>query len=127
MCFDAGTGLPMYREKIVPEPEEPAAVPAADEAAGEAGATDEGSSGQATPEPPRAPTFSASPVAANDLLYVISDAGDVYVIESGPFLRVRSVNKVGEAVFATPAISDDLLIVRGLRHLFAFSAAVASQ
>ncbi|MGD8331414.1 MAG: PQQ-binding-like beta-propeller repeat protein [Acidobacteriota bacterium] len=99
LCFDAGTGLPMFREKIVPEPE----------------------------EPPLPTTFSASPVAANDLLYVISDAGDVYVIESGPFLRVQSVNPVGEAVFATPAISDGMLIVRGLRHLFGFSAAVASQ
>lgn len=119
LCFDAGTGLPMFREKIVPEPEQPASA-----AAGEGGA---GTGEQAAAEPPRPPTFSASPVAANGLLYVISDAGDIYVIESGPFLRVRSVNPVGEAVFATPAISDGMLIVRGLHRLFAFSAAVASQ
>jgi ribosomal protein S21 len=108
-CFDAGTGLPLYRQEIVPaeaSSSEPADPTVTDVVPVEA---------------PKPVTFSASPVASNGKLYVASDSGDIYVIEAGPFLRLVSTNAVGEAVFATPAISDGLLLVRAQRHLFAFS------
>lgn len=108
-CFDAGTGLAMYRDKIVPD-EVPSAEP-----------PDLAVTGVAPVEAPEPVTFTASPVASNGRLYIASDRGDIYVIEAGPFLRLISTNAVGEAVFATPAISDGLLLVRGQRHLFAFS------
>ena len=108
-CFDAGTGLAMYRDKIVPD-EAPSSEP-----------PDLAVTEVAPVEAPKPVTFSASPVASNGKLYIASDLGDVYVIEAGPFLRLISTNAVGEAVFATPAISDGLLLVRGQRHLFAFS------
>jgi outer membrane protein assembly factor BamB len=125
-CFDAGSGLPMYREKIVPDEQSSNEVAPADTASGQGTGDTSATGGGAEERPPasqepRPPTFSASPIAADDLLYIVSDAGDVYVIESGPFLRVVAVNPVGEAVFATPAIGDGMLLVRGLQHLFAFA------
>jgi len=106
-CFDAGSGLPMFRQKIVAD-EEPVAADPADPAA---------------PAPPAKPplTFTASPVAADGKLYIASDQGDVYVVEAGPILRLAATNPIGEAVFATPAISDGMLLIRGQNHLFAFS------
>lgn len=112
-CFDAGTGLRMFSERFVPQ-----------EVAGGPSATG-GAEGTAS-EPvdaagERPTTFAASPVAAGGNLYLTSDDGNVYVVPAGPLLEVTSVNPVGEAVFATPAIAPDQLLVRGLRHLYAFS------
>jgi len=120
-CFDAGTGIPIFSEKIVVGEEVPPAggAPATGDVGAEPAVGDAGAEPAAAPPP--APTFTASPVAANGNLYVASDVGDIYVIEAGPFLRVASTHAIGEAVFATPAISDGYLLVRGQRHLFAFS------
>ena len=80
-----------------------------------------GEAEQATAQPTPVVTYSASPVASNGKLYFITDQGEVQVVDAGPFLRVEATHRIGEAVFATPAISDGMLIVRGQRHLFAFS------
>jgi outer membrane protein assembly factor BamB len=60
--------------------------------------------------------FSASPVAADGRLYVASEQGDVYVLRAGS-AEVITKNDMGEAVMASPAISDGLLVVRTLGHL----------
>lgn len=113
-CFDARTGLPMFRERFIPEPQTSAApLPE-----GAAPAADASAAASPTGEVPT--RFTASPVAAAGNLYLTSDAGDVYVIPAGPLLKVRSVNPVGESVLATPAIAGGKLIVRGLRQLYAF-------
>jgi outer membrane protein assembly factor BamB len=65
-------------------------------------------------------SFSASPVAANSKLYLSSEDGDVFVVKAGPKYELLATNPVGEVMMATPAISDGLVIVRGLNHLFAF-------
>jgi outer membrane protein assembly factor BamB len=64
-------------------------------------------------------TFSASPVAARGHLYLASEDGDVFVVKAGPKYELVSVNPMGEALMATPAISDGVLIVRAQQHLFA--------
>lgn len=118
-CFDAVTGLPMYRESIVADATEPAAggaeVPGS--AAAPGGTAAQGNAIQEA----HPPTFSASPVAAGGKLYIAGEDGNVYVVGAGPFLRLVAANLVGEPVFATPAISDGMLLVRGLRHLYVFS------
>jgi outer membrane protein assembly factor BamB len=64
-------------------------------------------------------SFSASPVAANGQLYLASEDGDIFVVKAGPKYELLATNSVGEVVMATPAISDGIVIVRGLRNVFA--------
>jgi len=66
--------------------------------------------------------FTASPIAAAEKLYIATEEGDVYVVKAGPQFELLAKNSVGEPVLATPALSGDLLIVRGARHLFAIAS-----
>jgi outer membrane protein assembly factor BamB len=65
-------------------------------------------------------TYTASPVAADGRLYFTSEENGVTVIKAGPKFEKLAVNPVGEVCMATPAISDGMIFVRGLHHLFAF-------
>jgi len=71
--------------------------------------------------------FTASPVASDGKLYLSSEDGDIFVVKAGPKYELLSKNPVGEVMMATPAISDGLLIVRGLNHLFAFGEGPATK
>ncbi len=71
--------------------------------------------------------FTASPVASDGKLYFSSEDGDVFVVKAGPKYELLAKNSVGEVVMATPAISDGLLIVRTVSHIFAFGEAPASS
>lgn len=62
--------------------------------------------------------FSASPVAADGRLYFASEDGEVYVVTAGPGLAQIAKNDMKEVIMATPAISDGLIIVRTLEHLY---------
>jgi outer membrane protein assembly factor BamB len=64
--------------------------------------------------------FTASPVASDSKLYLSSEDGDVFVVKAGPKYELLATNPVGEVMMATPALSDGLVIVRGINHLFAF-------
>lgn len=64
-------------------------------------------------------SFSASPVAADGKIYCTSEDGDVYVIKAGSEYQELAKNAIGEVVMATPAISDGLIIFRGLKHVYA--------
>jgi len=66
-------------------------------------------------------SFSASPVAGDGKLFMPSEDGDVYVVKAGAKFERLGSNAMGEALMATPAISDGTLIVRGQRHLFAIA------
>lgn len=69
--------------------------------------------------------YYASPVAANGHIYTVTlDDGTFTVFKAGeasPEVVVKNP-KLGERVFATPAISDDTLYVRSAKHLWAFAA-----
>ncbi len=67
--------------------------------------------------------FTASPVASDGKIFLSSEDGDVFVVKAGPKYELLATNSVGEVMMATPAISDGLVIVRGLKHLFAFGEA----
>jgi len=62
--------------------------------------------------------FSSSPVATGGRLYAASEDGEVYVVKAGPTFELLATNKMDEVVMATPALTDGMLIVRGLNHLF---------
>jgi outer membrane protein assembly factor BamB len=64
-------------------------------------------------------SFSASPVAADGKIYCTSEDGDVYVVKAGPEYVQLEKNQIGEVIMATPAISDGLLIFRGLKNVYA--------
>jgi outer membrane protein assembly factor BamB len=67
-------------------------------------------------------SFSASPVAADGKIYCASEDGDVYVVKAGPEYQELSKNAIGEVIMATPAISDGLIIIRGLKNVYAIKA-----
>jgi outer membrane protein assembly factor BamB len=66
--------------------------------------------------------YSASPVAADGKIYFSSEDGEIYVLKAGPRQEVLATNSMGEVLMTTPAISDGVLYVRGLRHLFAIGS-----
>jgi len=67
-------------------------------------------------------SFSASPVAADGKIYCTSEDGDVYVVKAGPEYQELAKNSIGEVVMASPAISDGLIIFRGLKNVYAIKA-----
>jgi hypothetical protein len=67
----------------------------------------------------KATAFSASPVAGDGKLYLAGEDGDVFVFKAGPKPELLATNPMGEVLMATPAISEGVLYVRGLKHLFA--------
>lgn len=75
----------------------------------------------------RGGAFTASPVAADGKLFFASEDGDVFVVKAGPKYEMVATNPVGEVMMATPAISDGLVIVRGVNNLFAFGAPPAAK
>ena len=64
-------------------------------------------------------SFSASPVAADGKIYLTSEDGDVFVVKAGPTYELLATNHMGQVVMATPAISDGMIIIRGLKDVFA--------
>lgn len=63
-------------------------------------------------------SFSASPVAADGRLYVPSEDGDIFVVRAGRTYEQLAKNEMKEVIMATPAISDGLIIVRTLGHVY---------
>jgi outer membrane protein assembly factor BamB len=66
--------------------------------------------------------FSSSPVAAGDRMYITNEEGHTYVVQLGREFKLLGENDLGEAVMATPAISNGVLFIRGSRNLFAIAA-----
>src|SRR5712664_28136 len=71
--------------------------------------------------------FTSSPVASDGKIYLSSEDGEVFVVRAGPKHELLAKNHVGEVMMATPAISEGLVIVRGIKHLFAFGEAAAPK
>jgi outer membrane protein assembly factor BamB len=63
--------------------------------------------------------FSASPVAADGRLFVASEDGEIHVVSAAAGLAPIARSDMKEQVMATPAISDGLLIIRTLGHVYA--------
>ena len=64
-------------------------------------------------------TFTASPVAFADKLFFTSEDGDTFVVRAGPTHEIVRTNSVGEPVYASPALANGMVFIRGERHLFA--------
>lgn len=60
----------------------------------------------------------ASSVLANGLVYMPNDAGNITVIKPGPTYESIAKNSIGETMFASPAISNGKIYLRGTKHIF---------
>jgi outer membrane protein assembly factor BamB len=67
-------------------------------------------------------TFTASPVAFDGKILLTSEDGDTYVIKAGPKHEVLATNSVGEPVYASLAISDGMIFIRGEKNLYCIGA-----
>ena len=63
--------------------------------------------------------FFASPVAFDDKILLTSEEGDSFVVKAGPVHEILRTNSVGEPVYASPAIANGTIYIRGDKHLFA--------
>ncbi len=63
--------------------------------------------------------FVASPVAFGSNIVLSGQDGDMFVVRAGPEHEVLATNSMGESLWASPAIANGRLYVRGDRHLFA--------
>ena len=60
----------------------------------------------------------ASPVLVGGLVYFINDDGEVNVIKPGAQFERVAKYQLGEPCYASPAISDGQVFLRGFNHLF---------
>ncbi len=60
----------------------------------------------------------ASLVSANGLVYFLNDDGATFVVRPGKTYELVAQNKLGEPTYASPAISDGKLYLRGDKHLY---------
>jgi outer membrane protein assembly factor BamB len=67
----------------------------------------------------------ASLVSANGLVYFLSDDGVMTVVKPGPQFERVARNELGERTFASPAISNGQIFVRGDKHLYCIGEKVA--
>jgi outer membrane protein assembly factor BamB len=67
------------------------------------------------------PHYSASLVSANGLVYFLSDKGVMTVVKPGAELEIVARNELGQNTYASPAISDSQIFLRGAKHLYCIS------
>ena len=60
----------------------------------------------------------SSPVIADGLVYMPKDDGVITIIKPGPKFDPIAKNSIGEKMFASPAISNGKIYLRGFQHLF---------
>lgn len=63
-------------------------------------------------------TFTASPVAFEGKILMTSEDGDTFIVKAGPKHEVLGTNTVGEPVYASPAIADGHIFIRGEKNLY---------
>jgi len=67
-------------------------------------------------------SYSASPVSTGGRIYFANEDGILAVIRAGKDWDLMASNDLGEPLFATPALADGRIYVRGQTSLFSFGA-----
>jgi outer membrane protein assembly factor BamB len=62
--------------------------------------------------------FSASPWAYNGKVFLMSEDGDTYVVQSGPEFKVLGKNSLDEMTLASPAVANGSVIIRTATKLY---------
>lgn len=63
-------------------------------------------------------SFAASPIAADGRLYFVNEDGDVFVVRAGRTYQELAKNEMKEVVMGTPAVSDGVIVLRTLGHVY---------
>ena len=63
-------------------------------------------------------SFTASPIAFDGKILLTSEDGDTFVIKAGPKHEVIATNSLGEPVYASPAVADGNIFIRGEKNLY---------
>jgi outer membrane protein assembly factor BamB len=63
-------------------------------------------------------TFTASPVAFEGKILLTSEDGDTFIVKAGPRHEILGTNSVGEPVYASPAIADGKIFIRGEKNIY---------
>jgi hypothetical protein len=90
----------------------------------------EGSTGKVMYEGGRVPvpaTFTASAIAYEDKILLSSEDGDAFVLRAGPKHEILRTNSIGEPIFASPAISQGRIYIRGEKNLYCIAKAQAAS
>jgi outer membrane protein assembly factor BamB len=74
--------------------------------------------GERLPHPAK---FTASPIAVQGRILLVSEDGQTFVIRTGREFAVESVNRLDEEMMASPAVAGGRLYLRGEHHLFCIS------
>ncbi len=72
-------------------------------------------------------TFTASPVACEGRILLVSEDGDTFVVKAGPKHEVLAVNSLEEPVYASPAVSQGNLFIRGEKTLYCIGAGASAR
>ncbi len=67
---------------------------------------------------PIAATFTASPVAFEGKILLTSEDGDTFIVRAGPKHEILGTNSLSEPVYASPAIADRKIFIRGERNIY---------
>lgn len=70
-------------------------------------------------------SYSTSLITANGLAYLVADDGKTKIIRPGKTLEVVAENELGEYSFASPAVSQGHLYIRGETNLYSIGATAA--
>ena len=71
--------------------------------------------------------FTSSPWVYNDKIFVLSEDGDTYVLQPGSEFKILGKNSLGEMTLATPAVTEDSLIIRTASKLYRISEAESQR
>jgi outer membrane protein assembly factor BamB len=69
--------------------------------------------------PHRGSGFSGSPVAADGVIYLPSEDGDIFAVKAGPEFELLAEHSIGELLMSTPALSDGMMYVRAHQNVYA--------
>lgn len=65
--------------------------------------------------------FYASPVIADDMVYLLDRSGVIHIIKAGTPYSLIAESQIGEATDCTPAFSDKKIYIRGKKNLYCIS------
>ena len=68
---------------------------------------------------PKPATFMGSPVAFGDHVLLTSEDGETFFVKAGPTHAVTRTNSIDEPVYASLALANGRIFIRGERNLFA--------
>ncbi len=64
--------------------------------------------------------YCSSPICADGRIYIVSGKGIITVFAAGDTLQILARNDLKEQIFSTPAVVENKLYVRTVKHMYAF-------